>query len=83
LLQSLALDQPLVATLVFDYPHVAALTDYLGAEMLGWRDAAPEVALPLPDGGSAAALNRLESLSDDEIDRLLAERAATLASRRN
>jgi NAD(P)-dependent dehydrogenase (short-subunit alcohol dehydrogenase family) len=72
----LATDRLLPATLVFDYGTVAALTEYLGRHVLG---------LELPGGSPTGPLtannhppdilDRLEQLSDEEVDHMLALRA--------
>ena len=67
----LELDQPLPATLVFDHPTVEAITCYLGREFLGL---AADVPGPGPAADATDTLDRIENLSDDEVDRLLAER---------
>jgi len=79
--RGLDLKRPLPATLVFDYPTVEAIADYLAREALaltptsvatGAADASP-VSAPM-DGGVASLLDTLEDLSDEDVERLLAER---------
>ena len=71
----LALDRPLSATLVFDYPTVVAITRHLGELFADVADptSSPEPAPSAPDRTDVASmLDDLENLSDEEIDALLA-----------
>jgi acyl transferase domain-containing protein/NADPH:quinone reductase-like Zn-dependent oxidoreductase/acyl carrier protein len=76
----LNLKRALPATLVFDYPTVEAITDYLAREMrlLDGDDrtsrTAESGAGPETDGqGMIEAVTALEGLSDEEVDRLFAQ----------
>jgi acyl carrier protein len=62
-----ALGKPLPATLLFDYPSIDALTDYLLVEVLGFGEARAAVPVGL--------VSSIEAMSDDEVDRLIAARA--------
>ena len=71
-----AIGRQLPATLLFDYPTLDALTDYLLDEVF----AMPDGETQPPEGASAMAAGAglvasVESLSDEEVDRLLASRA--------
>lgn len=68
LAQSLGL--PLTAGLLFDYPSVAQLTEHLLGLLAASLPVAAESAKPGVKDGSAAAL---DSLSDEEAERLLIE----------
>jgi hypothetical protein len=68
------LGQPLSATLLFDYPTIDALTDFILDEVL----ALEEPAVSKPKGATAAPaslVDSIEDLSDDEVERTLAARA--------
>jgi aryl carrier-like protein len=75
----LATQQSLPATLIFDYPTVAALTDHLLRQMFREETPAPLESSPddrrddLPGKGEGTnVLAWLEDLPDDEVDRLVA-----------
>lgn len=61
----------LPATLLFDHPTLAALTDYLD-RLLNGAGAGPAVE---PEPVQSDVVASIEDLSDDEVDRLLAARA--------
>jgi acyl transferase domain-containing protein/NADPH:quinone reductase-like Zn-dependent oxidoreductase/acyl carrier protein len=67
--------QNLPATLLFDYPTVETLTDYLSRRVLGLEELA-EAPTERRSTGSAGldVLDQIENLDDDEIERLLKQR---------
>ncbi|MCC6166767.1 MAG: KR domain-containing protein, partial [Caldilineaceae bacterium] len=69
-----SLHTDLPATLLFDYPTVEALTDYLGQAVLGLENASPVHAL----GQRAAAEPSAQPQSLDDLDQLSDEEAAAL-----
>jgi acyl carrier protein len=70
-----ALGASLPATLLFDYPTIDALTDFLYGEVLGYAPPA-KAATAEPDVPAATNLvGSIEELSDEEVDRMLAARA--------
>ena len=73
--KALALSLP--STLLFDYPSIEALTDYLLAVVLPSSNeesaADEEPAAGIPSGDSL--VDSIESMSDEEVDRLVALRA--------
>jgi acyl carrier protein len=72
------LQRNLPATVLFDYPSVDALADFLVRELLGSRPSSPErsQAEASFDAQSAA---RLDDLSEAELADLLAKQLATLS----
>ena len=71
------LGRSLSATLVFDYPTVATLSDYLAEEVLGWeKPAAPTLDSGRQDEDLQSIFDRIESLSDDDIDRMYSQEKA-------
>jgi myxalamid-type polyketide synthase MxaD len=70
---SLALTLP--TTLIWGYPHAAALAAHL-AEKLQVSDEDEASQTPPASTASVTAFDRVSELSDDEVDRLLAEKMA-------
>ena len=71
---SAAVGRPLPATLLFKYPSLRALADYLAYDVLAISTHEPEADAELDEEVAAIA-----PLSDDEVSRLLAEELRTLA----
>jgi len=69
----LGLKRALSATLLFDYPTLAAVADYLGRDVLGWTE--DESAAPRSEDRAKAEVDRLE---DAEAQALLVEELAAL-----
>jgi myxalamid-type polyketide synthase MxaB len=65
----LELKKNLPATLLFDYPTLDAVVDYLAREVLGWEKPASERTAD--DGEDTVALADLEGLSDEDAEVLL------------
>jgi acyl transferase domain-containing protein/NADPH:quinone reductase-like Zn-dependent oxidoreductase len=73
---SLDLKRPLPVTLVYDYPTVLAINEYLAQEILNLEAVPVAEGQPQPAASPAnesAMLESIEDLSDDDVDRLLAE----------
>jgi polyketide synthase 12/myxalamid-type polyketide synthase MxaB len=68
----LELDTPLTPTLVFDHPTVQAIAEHLVRDVLALEPAAsaPDDVAPAP----VEALDQIEQLSDEEVERLFAQR---------
>jgi NADPH:quinone reductase-like Zn-dependent oxidoreductase/aryl carrier-like protein len=67
----LSIEQALPATLVFDHPTIDALAAFLASEVYGWTtraDARTAVR-------HADALDLIEQLSDDDVEKLYSERS--------
>lgn len=69
-----ALGRSLPATLLFDYPTIDALADFLLGELFEVPPAPVPEAAPSGETGHAL-VGSIEELSDDDVERLLAERA--------
>ena len=72
----LGLARSLPATLVFDYPTLSALADYLAEEVLRWEKTPTVKSESAPKENMAEILDRIESLSEDEADRLYSKEKA-------
>jgi hypothetical protein len=68
-----ALKRSLPTTLLFDYPSIEALVDYLAQEVLGFNDVDQRPAAGSAPAGSSSAdlLSAIESLSDEEVERMI------------
>jgi acyl transferase domain-containing protein/NADPH:quinone reductase-like Zn-dependent oxidoreductase/NAD(P)-dependent dehydrogenase (short-subunit alcohol dehydrogenase family)/acyl carrier protein len=70
-----AVERTLPATLLFDYPTVDALTDYLSRNVLRLEEIPAETPrLPGVTSPGIDVLGQIEGLDDAEIDRLLEEK---------
>jgi acyl transferase domain-containing protein len=71
-----SLGRSLPATLVFEYPTVEALTDYLATESRQWEPATAPAPEQKRDGDAPPATNvaELEQLSEEEAEALLLKR---------
>jgi acyl carrier protein len=67
-----AVGATLPATLLFDYPTIDTLTDYLLAEVPGLGEA--PAAAPAPAPAAPDRVGSIEELSDEEVERQLAAR---------
>jgi acyl transferase domain-containing protein len=67
-----ALGRPLPATLLFDYPTIDALTDFLASSLQIDSETQPEAKADSTD--TRDALDMIESLSDEEVDRMVLQR---------
>lgn len=70
----LGLSRSLPAALAFDYPTIAALTEYLAEEVLLWeKPQAPPPESPREEEDISGALDRIEGLSEEEVDRIYSQ----------
>jgi malonyl CoA-acyl carrier protein transacylase len=67
---STAIGRPLPVTLLFSYPTIDDLTAFLAEDLTSVASAPAKQ----PANGSASLLDAVEELSDEEVDRLLAEK---------
>ncbi len=74
--KALGVERPLSATLVFDYPTMDALADYLEHDVLNLAEP-HEPATASPDRTSARA-EELDRLGDDEVEALLLQKLRSL-----
>ncbi len=74
--KALGAKNPLSATLVFDYPTMDALADYLEKDVLGLEEAAP-AAITAPDRTSGRA-EELQQMDDDQVEAMLMEKLRSL-----
>jgi SAM-dependent methyltransferase len=69
LTRGLALERTLPVSLIFDYPHIEAIADYL-VDILSASDA-PAAASETPIAAAAGAITDISALSDEAIEALL------------
>jgi SAM-dependent methyltransferase len=77
LASGVALDGPLPATLMFDYPTIEAIAAHLD-HRLGLDASAAPAPAPAPERERSAAAARVEELSDEEAEALLLEKLGNL-----
>jgi hypothetical protein len=65
----LKLERSLPATLVFDYPTINALTEFLAQDILKFETKKSE--MKSSDAGEIDLLQNIENLSDEEVARML------------
>jgi acyl transferase domain-containing protein/NADPH:quinone reductase-like Zn-dependent oxidoreductase/NAD(P)-dependent dehydrogenase (short-subunit alcohol dehydrogenase family) len=70
----LELEAPLSATLVFDHPSVEAIAEHLICGVLALSPTDAPVAAGPSEAPPVDAIDRIEQLSDEEVDRLFAAR---------
>jgi acyl carrier protein len=70
-----SLGRKLPAAVLFDYPTLNALTDYIGDEILEWKRKAPMSGHANGDRkpGTQELIGKIENLSDEEVERLFRE----------
>ena len=78
----LRLPRKLPATLMFDYPSIAAIAGYLLQELFAKAPAAPSAASAAPATPAGTEKVDLDSLSEDEVERLMLEKLAALSGQR-
>jgi NADPH:quinone reductase-like Zn-dependent oxidoreductase/acyl carrier protein len=71
------LGKPLPATLLFDYPSIETLAQYLFDEVLGLGARGQDGATPAPAPAATAGqlVGDIEAMSDEEVERQIAARA--------
>jgi NADPH:quinone reductase-like Zn-dependent oxidoreductase/SAM-dependent methyltransferase/acyl carrier protein len=71
--------EALPATLLFDYPTLSTLVDFLFTQLCPLDASAPTVVTPVAGNGDAAThgdvLGQIEELSDEDVEKLLAARS--------
>ncbi|XTZ15830.1 SDR family NAD(P)-dependent oxidoreductase [Micromonospora echinospora] len=76
------LGRTLPSTVVFEYPTVEALAEYLARDVLALELDVAEEPAPEPSARSSETVERLKDLSEDDLEDLLAKKLASLAERR-
>jgi NAD(P)-dependent dehydrogenase (short-subunit alcohol dehydrogenase family) len=72
--RGLRLSRSMPATLLYDYPTISELANYMAKEVLRWEQGAETQPSPGQDEGMSGVIDRIEDLSDEEVDRLFAEK---------
>ena len=77
LAEALQLERPLSATLIFDYPTLDALAEYLRQDVLQLCDYRSDFPEAPPDVGAQRA-SELEALNDEDVEALLLKKLQLL-----
>jgi hypothetical protein len=75
---AVAIERPLPATLLFNYPTLEALSNYLG-QVLSLGASAGRAADSAKETELTKTAAKIEQLSDDEAETLLAEKLAAMS----
>ncbi|MDJ0903718.1 MAG: SDR family NAD(P)-dependent oxidoreductase, partial [Xenococcus sp. MO_188.B8] len=69
----------LSSTLVFEFPTITKLSNYLSEEVLGWKSSkTTDAKSPHSEDKQLEALSEIETLEDDEVEVSIAQRLAKL-----
>jgi NAD(P)-dependent dehydrogenase (short-subunit alcohol dehydrogenase family)/acyl carrier protein len=71
--RGLRLGRSMPATLLYDYPTISELANYIAKDVLHWEGAEARQS-PSQDAGMSGVIDQIEDLSDEEVDRLFAEK---------
>lgn len=69
------LEATLPTTLVFDYPTLTALSDYVSRKVFNWEESVPQPAEPPREQEEDLhdILDRIENLSEEDVDRMYSQ----------
>jgi NAD(P)-dependent dehydrogenase (short-subunit alcohol dehydrogenase family)/SAM-dependent methyltransferase/acyl carrier protein len=71
--RGLRLRRNMPATLLYDFPTISELANYIAKDVLQWEDI-ETLQSPDQEAGMSGVIDRIEDLSEEEVDRLFAEK---------
>jgi hypothetical protein len=75
-----AVERSLPATLLFSYPALDDIAGHLARDVFGWTTADETASAQQPSHTKDRVLGNIEDLSDEEVDRLFAQRLGGVSS---